>query len=331
MVIISGLFWIVFGLGYIVYKGFREEKEITKSALKWLAMFCVLFVLPNLLVYAIFGETVQAWFSVLTLFIPGLCLCIYAIYWNIKGNHQINKSNAEEQASAEDRRRQAELSITPVTELCHSLGLSYVDIREGQSNSNITALAIAEIMRRENRKYTGYDLRYSAYAKRFQGFLDGSLDTLSQRKASLELLYETNPTEFEKIVEHKFNDKNMAIYDVLIREGYYSSPNEQEYMQRYRMAVKRIRELATMERYDFDKIVNGSVSDWQNTHRGSLIKLIGIQEGWLKPVEKPMIIMGMTFFLSDYDISHTFVKDIAPNDCQECKSADSDALSGDTV
>lgn len=315
--ILSGLFWIIACIVYIIYEGRKEDKVLTKNILKGIAIISAVIIIPCTIVYVAFGEKAAQLTSILVFVIPGLCLVVYGIGSSMSAEHQVRQFKEAEQASPEDRRRQVELECTPIGELCNKLGLIYEDICEGQSRANIISLAVSEIMRRENRKYTGYDMRYSEYAKRFNGFLNGTLETMSQRIASLELLYITNILKFEEIAGHKINNvesplcynetaieilKNIAIYDILTREGYYFTKDQTNYMTDYKCAIERIKSLSTMKRSEFERECGSEISDSQAINRYDLIILLLKKGGWLDKLRLRTILPNRSFCLSEMTV-----------------------------
>ncbi|MBO5036193.1 MAG: hypothetical protein J6D42_03845 [Clostridia bacterium] len=64
--------WLIAGIIYIIYKGFKEESETTKNVFKVLGFISLVFILPWLIFYGIAGEVFSGILLIIYLFIFGI-------------------------------------------------------------------------------------------------------------------------------------------------------------------------------------------------------------------------------------------------------------------
>lgn len=238
MGIVTGLFWVLAGVIYVLYKVFHDEKPMHK---------------------------------------------------------RMGQSDA-------DCRRQLELSRNIEKYTQDILGVSLEDVRDGKTMDYVHAVAVAEIMRREDKKYAAtYGCHGDVpcpYVDRFREYVNGARQTAKQRSASLQLAYKTNKDKFLKQYDKYvikaskgfhfcFGDQpgdiiKIAIYKILLSEGYYFSDDDKRFLSLLEEFIKNTERLYSMPRCKFEALCGGTISDTDNKYRGDLVKLIGEKEGWLK-------------------------------------------------
>lgn len=99
--IVIELFWVVFGIGYVIYKGFKEERETTLSFFKFFGLLVLILSPLGILRYIADNDSTSekgriiASLLAIILLLALLCFCLYMIYIAVRnkcsgGQYAIN-------------------------------------------------------------------------------------------------------------------------------------------------------------------------------------------------------------------------------------------------